>query len=64
MNTVNSKKTHKIFHNVLQFCIKENRHQHLCYDDAGAGAHGEGFTAPNILRSDFVNLFVYTHTSY
>lgn len=32
----------------------------LC--DAGVEAHGEGFTIPNVLRGDFVNLFVYTHT--
>lgn len=31
----------------------------LC--DAGVGAHGEGFKIPNVLRGDFVNLFVYTH---
>lgn len=32
--------------------------------DAGVGAHREGFTVPNVLKSDFVNLFVYTHTHH
>lgn len=45
----------------VQFCRKENRDSNIVLCDAGVGAHGEGFTIPDVLRGDFGNLFVHTH---